>query len=84
MANSTITMSRLRVRAEELLGLGLTRHRAFRVLKSDFPSVERDVLLKAIPIKGAPKGVTPTWALWGQPLRPCQIRYKQDKWRPPK
>lgn len=69
------TMSDLRACADELMGLGLTKHRAFRVLRKRFPDAERDQLLLVIPLRGAPKHVTPTWALWGQPLRPTQIRF---------
>lgn len=70
-------MSDLRARADELRSLGLSKRRAFGVLKNEFPDAERDQLHLAVPLEGAPKGVTPQWALWGQPLRPCQIRYKQ-------
>lgn len=74
MATPITTMSRVRVRAEELLSLGLTKHRAFRVLKREFRDVERDMLHKAIPLRGAPRGVNPTWTEHGQCLRPVVIR----------
>lgn len=74
MATSNTIMSRLRERAEELLGQGLTDHRAFRVLKSEFRSVERDMLLRAIKLPGAPTGINRLWTQMGQPLRPVVIR----------
>ncbi len=74
MATPNTTMSRVRIRAEELLSLGLTRHRAFRVLRSEFRYVERDMLLRAVPLPGAPRGVNPGWTEHGQCLRPVVIR----------
>lgn len=74
MATPTTTMSRVRDRAEELLGLGLTKHRAFGVLKREFRDVERDMLHKAIPLQGAPIGANPSWTEHGQCLRPVVIR----------
>lgn len=70
------TIRILRNRAEQLRSQGLTNHRAFRVLRSEFRDAERDELHLVMPLKGAPKGVTPGWALWGQPLRPTQIRFQ--------
>jgi hypothetical protein len=73
----------MRERAVQLLSLGLSRHRAFRMLRYEFPEAERDELHRALPLEGAPKGVTPGWALWGQPLRPTQIRYQMKRKGPP-
>lgn len=73
MATPVTTMSILHARADALLSLGLTKHRAFRVLRGEFPAVERDMLLKAMPLRGAPKGVTPLWAD-RNPLHPVTIR----------
>lgn len=73
MATPVTTMSILHARADELLGLGLTKHRAFRVLRREFPSTERDMLLRAMPLRGAPKGVNPLWAD-RHPLHPVTIR----------
>ena len=73
----------MRKRADELRSLGLSRHRAFRVLKREFPEAERDELHRALPLEGAPRGVTPGWALWGQPLRPTQIRFQIKRRGPP-
>lgn len=65
-------MSDLRASADALLGLGLTKHRAFRVLRRLYPDAERDQLLLAIPLRGAPTGVTPDWP--ANRLRPVVIR----------
>lgn len=77
------SIPKLRARAGQLRSLGLTNSRVFGVLQAEFPAAERDELHLVSPLRGAPTGVTPDWALWGQPLRPCQIRYKQ-KARPPR
>lgn len=73
----------MRKRAVELRSLGLSRHRAFRVLRREFPYAERDQVHRALPLEGAPRGVTPGWALWGQPLRPTQIRFQLKRRGPP-
>lgn len=70
-------MSELFGRAETLRGHGLTELRIFWRLRNEFPVAERDMLLKAARLEGSPTGITPGWALWGQPLRPTQIRFKQ-------
>jgi hypothetical protein len=71
-------VSAFRVRAAELRSVpGMTPIRAFRILRREFPHMERDVLVNETRIQGYHRGVTPQWALWGQPLRPVQIRYKQ-------
>lgn len=75
------TMLILRNRAEQLRGLGLTSHGAFRVLRREFPHAERDMLVNAAGLPGAHVGVNPWWTTWGQPLRPTQIRF-QLKGRP--
>lgn len=69
----------IRKRAETLRRLGLTPPRAFRVLRAEFPHAERDTLVNAARLSGYRKGVTPGWALWGQPLRPTQIRFHPKK-----
>ena len=61
----------MRKRADELRSLGLSRHRAFRVLKREFPEAERDELHRALPLEGAP------------PLRPTQIRFQIKRRGPP-
>ena len=50
-------MENLRERAAELRRQGLTRHRAFRVLKREFPHAERDVLVIAAGLNGATPGL---------------------------
>lgn len=69
-------MSALFNRAKTLRGHGLTELRIFWRLREEFPNAERDMLLRVARLEGAPTGVTPGWALWGQPLRPTQIRFK--------
>lgn len=76
-------LSALFDRAEVLRGHGLTERRIFQNLRKEFPNAERDVLLRAAKLEGSPRGVTPGWALWGQPLRPVQIRFKA-RGTPPK
>lgn len=77
------TVSAVFDRAETLRGHGLTNLRIFWRLRREFRNVERDILLRASRIEGAPGGVTPGWALWGQPLRSCQIRFKTKEMRRP-
>lgn len=79
MANMLI----LRSRAEQLRRLGLSSHRAFRVLRNEFPNAERDMLVNAAGLPGAHSGVNPWWTTWGRSLRPTQIRF-QNKGRPRK
>lgn len=55
-------MENLRERAAQLRRQGLTSHRAFRVLKREFPGAERDILVRASQIPGAPTGYLPSWA----------------------
>lgn len=69
-------LSALFDRAETLRGHGLTERRIYGHLRNEFPNAERDVLLRAAKLEGSPTGVTPGWALWGQPLRPTQIRFQ--------
>lgn len=75
------TMKVLCSRADQLRRLGLSSHRAFRVLRAEFPHADRDMLVNAAQLPGAHNGITPGWALWGRALRPTQIRFKQ-KGRP--
>lgn len=49
-------------RAVELRRLGLTPHRAFRMLRREFPHAERDSLVRAARLPGAPTGILPSWA----------------------
>ena len=56
-------MADLRSRAETLLSLpGMTKLRAFRILRREFPHAERDQLLIVCPLEGAPTGYLPGWA----------------------
>lgn len=55
-------MANLRDRAVELRSLGLTKHRAFRVLSREFPHAERDSLVQAANLPGARTGYLPSWA----------------------
>lgn len=49
-------------RAVKLRQRGLTAHRAFRVLRNEFPHAERDSLVRAAKLPGAPTGYFPGWA----------------------
>jgi hypothetical protein len=55
-------MANLRDRADELRSQGLTKHRAFRMLRREFPHAERDSLVRAAQLPGAPTGYFPPWA----------------------
>lgn len=56
-------MADLRSRAVELSSQpGMTPLRAFRVLRREFPSAERDMLVRASRLRGAPTGYLPSWA----------------------
>ena len=52
----------LHERAAELRSQGLTEIRVFRMLKREFPNAERDLLVRASRIQGAPTGCLPSWA----------------------
>jgi len=54
-------VANLRIRATELRSLGLTKHQAFRLLKHEFPHAERDQLVSATNLSGAPTGYHPIW-----------------------
>ena len=76
------TMRDLHKRADQLRRVGMTRHRILVQLRHEFPGTDRDFLVRAAQIPGAPLGITPEWALHGQPLRPTQIRFQAKKGAP--
>jgi hypothetical protein len=61
-------------RGKELRERGLTSLRAFRVLKREFPNVERYDLWVAAGEGWT--GITPTWAMNGS--SPAEARYRND------
>lgn len=76
-------MSALHSRADDLRQLPkVTPHRLLQILKAEFPHADRDMLVRAAKLEGAPRGVTPEWAMHGQPLRPTQIRFQAKKGGP--
>lgn len=67
----------LRTRAEELRATGLTPLRTFWALRREFPGAERDQLVIAAQLPGAPRGINPTWTEVGQSLRPVVVRWQK-------
>lgn len=72
-------MANLRERADELRATGLTPLRTFWALQREFPGAERDHLVIAAKLPGAPRGINPFWTEIGQTLRPVIVRWQKKK-----